>query len=237
MKTHLMLLGCIALMVGCEAFKSQGSIIDTAGVGPTPVEPSGEPSNESSDEPSDEPSNEPSSDTNTEDTSDPTALECKEDDGTVDTLPNIMCADGYIWEGETIDATTIGGSNYFTVEHYDTVGWYCEAFFEGDYDSNERAYIFLHPGSNGNAVPCEVTLETRCGDFDLITLRHDTERDGCPEVDRPLSGSNPCDMSATVGLGRTESVELWESQQVPYLIIVDSPNPIDEWFRLSVTCP
>ena len=120
MKTQIVWLTSIGFLTACEAFKGQESIIDTASVGPTSMEPSGEPSEEPSDEPSDEPSSEPSDDTDTEDTSDSTALECSDDGGTTDTLTNIMCADGYIWEGETLDATTIGGTNYFTVDHYST---------------------------------------------------------------------------------------------------------------------
>ena len=74
MTTKLVLLGSFALMTACEAFKGGSSPVDTAAVGPTPVEPSEEPSSEPS-EPADEPSSEPSDDTDTEDTVDPNELD------------------------------------------------------------------------------------------------------------------------------------------------------------------
>ena len=226
-------LGLCGLMTACEAFKVGSSPIDTAAVGPVAVEPGDEPSSEPS-EPGDEPSNEPSDDTDTEDTVDPNELDCKEDPVYNGTLPELPCVGGYIWEGETVDGSTTGETNYFTKAHYSSREWYCEVDFDGNYDSVERSFIFLHPGTGF----CYAELETRCGDFDLIGLRYDVEQNGCPIPDQTMPGANPCEMSATRGLGRTEDLTMYENinAQVPYLIIVDAPNPTDEWFRLSVTC-
>ena len=222
----------VLFVTACEAFKNQGPTIDTAAVGPTPEEPSSEPSEETDTDETDTDTD--TQDTEETDTSDPNELDCKWDPVYNGVLSNLPCVGGYIWEGETVDGSTTGESNYFTKDHYSSREWYCETSFDGEYESSERTFIFLHPGTGF----CYAELETRCGDFDLIGLRYDVEANGCPVPDQSMPGADPCQMSATRGLGRTEELTLYEnsSLQIPYLLIIDAPNATDEWFRFTVTC-
>ena len=224
----------LLMSAGCEAFKGQTSIIDTAAVGPTPVEPGDEPSGEPSGEPGDEPSNEPSSDTDTEDTVDPNELDCKDDPVVTNELPELQCVSARLFDGDQIDATTSGAVNYFSKDHYNTREWGCDASFDGQYDSPEHAFIFVHPAQGF----CNVELETRCGDFDLLAFPYNVEADGCPIAGDPLPQEYSCEMSSKRGTGRTESLTLYENspEEKLYLIIVDAPTPTEEWFRLTVDC-
>ena len=230
---YLSFLITINTMVACEAFKPQTGVVDTATTGPNGYEPSSEPTSEPSSQPSNEPTNEPDS----ADTSDPDALDCEAEPTTEDSLPQIECASGRLWDGDELDETTVGGFNYFTKEHYASREWYCDTSFNGDYEGPERSYVFLHPGTGD----CIIDLETRCADFDLIAIRVDVEANGCPAPEAYIGGANPCEMEATAGLGRDESLTLYENTTttgavVPYIIIVEAPNPTEEWFRLTVEC-
>jgi hypothetical protein len=233
MKSGIGLSIIILCLTACEAFKGQGATIDTAAVGPTPEEPSSEPSDDTDTDDTDTDDTD-TEDTEETDTSDPNELDCKWDPEYNGTLSNYPCVGGYIWEGETVDGSTTDESNYFNKDHYSSREWYCETSFDGEYDSSERTFIFLHPGTGF----CYAELETRCGDFDLIGLRYDVEANGCPVPDQSLPGADPCQMSATRGLGRTESLTLYENTtlQIPYLLIIDAPNLTEEWFRFTVTC-
>lgn len=225
-----MLLG----MTGCEAFKGQGSVIDTAAIGPTAQEPSDEPSSEPSGEPSGEPSNEPSSDTDTGEPIDPTELDCKADPVSTNDFPEYQCVSAMLFEGDEVDATTSGATNYFTKDHYNSREWGCDASFDGQYDSPEHSFIFVHPAQGF----CNIELETRCDDFDLIAFPYNVEADGCPIAGNPLPQEYSCEMSSKRGTGRTDSLTLYENsvEEKLYLVIVDAPTPTEEWFRLTVTC-
>ncbi len=228
------LLGLCGLMTACEAFKVGSSPIDTGAVGPVAVEPGDEPSNEPS-EPGDEPSNEPSDDTDTEDSEDPNALDCKWDPVYMNDLPEYQCASGRLFDGDVVDATSSGATNFFTRAHYSSVEWGCDVEFDGDYASPEHSFILVHPA---NGMYCDIEVETRCGDFDLIAFPYNIEENDCPIPDYPLYPQYSCEMSSKRGVGRTDSLKLYESssEERLYLVIVDSPDPTEEWFRLSVNC-
>jgi hypothetical protein len=234
MNTKFGLLGLVALSTACAAFKGQESTIDTAAVGPTAVEPGDEPSSEPS-EPGSEPSNEPADETDTQDTVDPNELDCKWDPIPTNDLPQYQCASGRLFDGDVVDATTEGATNYFTRSVYSGPDWGCSATWDGDYNSPEHAFIFVHPANNSS---CEIELETRCGDFDLLAFKHNVEADECPIAGDPLWPSYTCEMSDKRGVGRTESLMLAESsfEEQIYMIVVDAPEPTEEWFRLSVDC-
>ena len=85
---------------------------------------------------------------------------------------------------------------------------------------------------------CDIEVETRCGDFDLIAFPYNVEADGCPVPDYPLYPQYSCEMSSKRGVGRTDKLKLYESssEERLYLVIVDAPDPTEEWFRLSVNC-
>ena len=234
MNTKLGLLGLFGLLTGCEAFKGGGSTIDTAAIGPTAVEPGDEPSNEPS-EPGDEPSSEPADETDTEDTVDPDELDCKWDPVYMNDLPEYQCASSRLFDGDVVDATTSGATNFFTTAHYDSESWGCSPGFDGDYASPEHSFIFLHPA---NGMYCDIEVETRCGDFDLIAFPYNVDADQCPVAGYPLYPQYSCEMSAKRGVGRTDSLKLYESspEEKLYLVVVDAPEPTEEWFRLSVNC-
>lgn len=234
MTTKLVWLGSFVLMTGCEAFKGGSSPVDTAAVGPTPVEPSDEPAGEPS-EPADEPSSEPADETDTEDTVDPNELDCKWDPVYFNELPEYQCVSARLFDGDVVDATTSGATNYFTTAHYSSDEWGCDVSFDGDYASPEHSFIFVHPA---NGMYCDIEVETRCGDFDLIAFPYNVEADGCPLPDYPLYPQYSCEMSSKRGIGRTDKLKLYESSadERLYMVIVDSPDPTEEWFRLSVNC-
>ena len=229
---HVSLLLLLNLMA-CEAFKPRGNIVDTGMSGPSGYEPD---SNEDTESEEDTDSGE-IQDTDTEEEVDPDALDCTAAPSSQDSLPQLECASGRLWDGDQLDDTTAGGFNFFTKAHYESREWYCETNFNGEYEGPERSYVFLHPGA-GN---CVIDLETRCADFDLIAIRMDVENDGCPEPNAYIGGADPCKMEATRGLGRDESLLLYENTAstgavVPYIIIVEAPEPTEEWFRLTVEC-
>ena len=234
MNTKLVMLSSIGLLTACEAFKGQQDVVDTAAIGPTAVEPAEEPSDEPSGEPSGEPSNEPSSETDTEDTVDPNELDCKWDPVYTNDLPEFQCASARLFDGDVFDATTSGATNYFTKDHYNSREWGCDASFDGNYDSPEHSFIFVHPAQGF----CNIEVETRCGDFDLLAFPYNVEADGCPIAGNPLPQEYSCEMSSKRGTGRTESLTLYENstEEKLYLVIVDAPEPTEEWFRISVDC-
>ena len=72
----------------------------------------------------------------------------------------------------------------------------------------------------------------------VISIARNYRRDGCPLPDYPLYPQYSCEMSSKRGVGRTDKLKLYESSadERLYMVIVDSPDPTEEWFRLSVNC-
>ena len=59
-----------------------------------------------------------------------------------------------------------GATTDFTRAHYSSDEWGCDVDFDGDY-VYQNTFIFVHPA---NGMYCDIEVETRCGDFDLIAF-------------------------------------------------------------------
>jgi hypothetical protein len=159
-------------------------------------------------------------------------IDCDATPPTASNLPDLECATTFIQEGTPILGSTYYGLNYFNKDHYaGDSEWYCLPFLRGDYFSSERVFLFTHPG---NDQYCDVFLESPCADLDLFALRYNPySSGGCPD---PNTLNIQCEASADAGPFDESINSLYENSQTMYMLIVDSPNPTDAWFRLNVEC-
>ena len=132
----------------------------------------------------------------------------------------ISCGDQFV-------DTTVAGASVMDAEEYSA--WYCMVFPEGDYAGSERIYYFTHPG-DGTVT---VELNSPCAELDLVVLQWEYwATDGtCPNDGHSIAA---CD-AAKGGAGG--SVEVWDNSDSNYMIIVDGPEPVEDIFELSLTCP
>ncbi len=137
------------------------------------------------------------------------------------------CVSGELTCGETRLGTTLGGTSVLDAEAYSA--WYCTVFPEGDYDGSERIYDFTHPGTG----TVTFSLSSPCAELDLIALRWEywSSEDICPTAAHAVL---ECEIDETTGGGE---VSVWANQESHYLIVVDGPEPVEDIFELSVTCP
>ena len=69
--------------------------------------------------------------------------------------------------GDVITTTTATGTSYYNVDHYNA--WQNDPMRGSDYEGQEHAFYFYHPGSTGyDYTRAEITLETPCTDMDLL---------------------------------------------------------------------
>jgi len=132
------------------------------------------------------------------------------------------CITNTIRCGQTITATTEGGSDHFDSVHY-------ENFFclvpSGDYHGPERVYVIELEGD----VLATFELYSPCADHDVIVLRDDDGRD-CPDSDQLLT---ECESDVSSGSGSTS---VWTDRSTRYLVIVDGKQGAEDNFELSVVC-
>ncbi len=140
-----------------------------------------------------------------------------------DPVPGPDCLSGTIGCGETITATTVGGSEAFDAARYEDA--YCFIPYVS-YDGAERVYAFvLQADSTASFV-----LDSPCADLDLVVMRWDEEA-SCPGSDHLIS---ECQADDGKGGGSVEN--LWNSNDSRYLVIVDGKDEVEHNFSLSVSC-
>ena len=60
-------------------------------------------------------------------------------------LPEYQCASGRLFDGDVVDATTSGATNYFTRAHYSSDEWGCDVDFDGDYSFTRTLFYLCTP--------------------------------------------------------------------------------------------
>ncbi|MFH1464216.1 MAG: hypothetical protein ABIO70_07505 [Pseudomonadota bacterium] len=133
------------------------------------------------------------------------------------------CLSGSIACGESITATTVGGSQAFTWSEYED--WYC-LVPEGTYDASERVYAFEAPGES----VASFELYSPCDDLDLVVIRWEDES-ACPA---PGAGIHECEADTSPAGGEIPVV--YSDRDSRYLVVVDGKNVAEANFTLSVTC-
>ena len=129
--------------------------------------------------------------------------------------------------GETILATTVAATDVMDREEYEE--WFCTPFPAGDYNGNERIYQFTHPGTG----TVTIDLLSPCSELDLFVVRWefwDTDRT-CPTE---AHGISECEIDESKAGG---SIDIWDANESHYLIIVDGPEPVEDIFEVSLSCP
>jgi hypothetical protein len=145
------------------------------------------------------------------------------DDALSDAPPSgPSCLSGTIACGESVTATTEGGSEHFRAVHYEA--FYC-LVPDGLYTGPERVYAIELEGD----VLATFSLYSPCGDLDLVVLRDD-EAGPCPAEDQLLT---ECEADVSAGSGSTS---VWTDRPSRYLVIVDGKDPLEANFELSVSC-
>ncbi len=129
--------------------------------------------------------------------------------------------------GETFIDTTKAGTSVMSEDEYSA--WFCTVFPEGPYDGSERIYNFTHPGTG--TVTFE--LNSPCSALDLIVLRWEFWSTDltCPSEGHSV---NECEM---VEGGEGGTVSIWANTESNYLVIVDGPEPVEDIFEMTLTCP
>ena len=184
-------------------------------------EPSGEEEGEPSGEPSASPTSEPSTPTS-EPTSEPSD-ECLADTPE----PLNECATDFINCGDEIVMSTEGGTTFFNREKY--TNWYSLPAHEEDYEGEERAFLFVHPGAGA----AQFTLESPCENTDLLYFRlSDTE---CP-ADSCSSCQQDHQQSAKSGF-EDDVVQIFDTNPNTYVLIVESRTGEPTSFVLRAECP
>jgi hypothetical protein len=128
------------------------------------------------------------------------------------------CVTARIACGDTIKATTVGGSQHFDGDRY--LHSYCFPTTDDSHRGPERVYLFaLQAGQRAS-----FELDSPCADLDLAVLRW--EGDGCPA---PTAGITECEGQNRGGGGR---VSVWNNRDAH----VDGGAEQGANFDLSVSC-
>jgi hypothetical protein len=131
------------------------------------------------------------------------------------------CVSGTIGCGDTLRATTGGGTSVFDSERY--LDSYCFPTPKGSHTGPERAYALEVPAGS----QATVTLVSPCANLDLAVLRwQNTSR--CPAAEETIS---ECE-----GHKGSGSVKMWNNRPARYLVIVDGTAPEGANFELQVSC-
>jgi hypothetical protein len=150
-------------------------------------------------------------------------VDCDEDLGTPP-IGGSDCVSDTLGCGDTIVSTTLGGSNAFDGDDYQT--WFCAIATENDYDGPERVYTFEHPGTGDVTF----SLSTPCEDLDLVVMAWADA--SCPTSDTSI---NECEIAS--GGGSSDSVTIWNPSKVGYLVVVEGLGGEEAPFALSAACP
>lgn len=160
----------------------------------------------------------------------------------VDCTPGAVPATGNVDEcvsqaiacGQTIVATTQGGTNYFNDDMY--VDWTCTPTPDGQYAGAEKVFALEVPLGQ----TATITLEAPCEDLDVMALRWEFwERDG----ECPYPGISLVDCEMDEGRGGGEIVVTadfndpsGEDPNTSFLVVVEGPDGEQTPFALSVAC-
>ena len=138
-------------------------------------------------------------------------------------LSGPSCISGSIACGETIRATTVGGSDHFDGDRY--VHSYCFPTTDDSHRGTERVYAFqLAAGQRAT-----FELSSPCADLDLAVLRWENER-SCPSNSDSVS---ECEGQNRGGGGQAS---IWNNRGARYLAIVDGSDEVGANFELTVSC-
>ncbi len=160
----------------------------------------------------------------TGDTAPVSDLECEGQDSSPPAGPD--CVTASIQCGQTIEASTTGGSVALDEEFYQSA--YCFVPYS-DYAAPERVYA-LEVDGGGEPMVITVSLEAPCGDLSLAMFYWD-DTESCPQGAQHNIAN--CDGE---GAGRALSTSTYTTGESPdrYLIAVD--GDAEAPFRLSVSC-
>jgi len=140
------------------------------------------------------------------------------------------CFTDFISCGDQILRTTGGGTTFYNNEMY--TDWYNMNSKNADYEGEERAFYFLHPGDGSSAV---IRLESPCEDMDLLYFRTYELGDCYESTGNCPACSSDNDLSDE-DYWQDERMEIFDTNSNPYLIIVESAENLDAPFVLTVEC-
>ncbi len=140
-----------------------------------------------------------------------------------DPLEGPACLSGSISCGQSITATTVGGSDHFGAAHYEN--FFC-LIPDATYNGTERVYAMDLPAES----VAEISLFSPCGDLDLVVLRWEDE-DSCPTTSTAVA---QCEAETTSAGGTI--TDLYSDRDSRYLVIVDGKENLEENFTVSVDC-
>ena len=131
--------------------------------------------------------------------------------------------------GDSFTMHTSGGTSFYDEEQY--TGWYALSSVGADYTGKERAFYFIHPG---DGITANIRLESPCEDMNLLYFRTWNEEE-CYE--NPGS-CTPCQGDHDVSEERNDDdyLQIFDTNDNSYLIIVESRTGVDSPFTLSMNC-
>ena len=83
-----------------------------------------------------------------------------------------------------------------------------------------------------------ITLNSPCGELDLFAFqwRGWEDMDSCPDENNEAGLGLQCEESRSDDDG-VITLDLYERNEMPYLIVVDGPNGEEENFTIEASCP
>lgn len=140
------------------------------------------------------------------------------------------CVSKEIECGQVLLDTTEGGTEILDAEGYQD--WFCGTdVFYSDYDSPERIYNFEHPGDGSVTI----SLDTPCANLDLFAVMWVSWAEDGVCLQNGSAGIYSCEHDTDNH--DTAEITIWDNQVRNYFVIVDAPEPEEEPFQLTVTCP
>ena len=114
----------------------------------------------------------------------------------------------------------------------------CFPFSDDEYSGPERIFAFTHPGGGDSVSKATLTLNAPCGELHLFAFqwRGWEDSDECPDEDNEASVGLQCE----AGLSDDDGVitlDLYERNEMPYIIVVDGPDGEEENFTIEASCP
>ena len=133
-------------------------------------------------------------------------------------------------------SSTKQGMNLYHDDLY--VAYECFPFSDDEYSGPERIFSFTHPGGGDSVAKITITLNSPCGELDLFAFqwRGWADADECPDEDNEGGVGLQCE----AGLNDDDGVitlDLYERNEMPYLIVVDGPDGEEENFTIGASCP
>lgn len=138
-------------------------------------------------------------------------------------------------------ATPLRSSTKRGMDLYDEglyAAYECFPFSDDEYSGPERIFSFTHPGGDDAVTKVTITLNSPCGELDLFAFqwRGWEDSDTCPDENNEAGLGLQCEESRSDDDG-VITLDLYERNEMPYLIIVDGPNGEEENFTIEASCP